>query len=114
MFYYTSVILILNYLFILFLFHIRYWCMNCVWVAIILHNLLIGWDDGEECFDQIDDDVTFQTVVTADNAEPYIQTETGEQRRQQMFFTLRNNGVFEELAMKQAKRRRDEAFINNI
>ena len=88
--------------------------LKYVRVAIILHNLLIGWDDGEECFDQIDDDVTFQTVVTADNAEPYIQTETGEQRRQQMFFTLRNNGVFEELAMKQAKRRRDEAFINSI
>ena len=72
--------------------------------------------DGKtkECFDRIDDDVTFQTVVTADNTEPYIPTETGKQRRQQMFFTLQNNSVFEELAMKQAKQRWDGAFIDNI
>ena len=43
--------------------------LKYVRVAIILHNLLIRWEDrDEECCDQIEDDVTFQTVVTVDNA----------------------------------------------
>ena len=85
--------------------------MNCIKACIILHNMLIGWDEQEFAYKDNEDNTNMQTTQVGGNVQlPNGQINgreatTGIERRQQLYDKLFNEGVFDTVTVKRRKKK---------